>query len=171
MLPNPLTPTQQTALAAFIANHSPRTWKANLRKAWERSGGYGVTPDCVAVLQSMRNTLGPTWLSTYRVTLDACPHCGRTDGGHDAGFSCDEAPAPAAELLCPWTCADECSMARERAGHEPEPCQAHAEVALEAARALLDVWAIPGLDPRVGDVLTPDAVEALLALRKAVRHA
>ena len=28
---------------------------------------------------------------------------------------------------CPWSCADECSMAHERAGGEPVPCAQHAK--------------------------------------------
>jgi len=48
------------------AKANGRTWKVALRHAWE-TGNYDKWDD-TATLQQIRNTFGPSWLQSYRVT-------------------------------------------------------------------------------------------------------
>ena len=50
---------QTAALAAFAAEHG-RSWKAQLRRQWERASANPI-------LHGLRNTHGPTWLDRYRL--------------------------------------------------------------------------------------------------------
>ena len=63
---NQPTPEQQAALDRFRVKHG-RRWKAWLRASWS-SGVYPIYA-CEngddALLQQVRNTLGPSWLARY----------------------------------------------------------------------------------------------------------
>jgi hypothetical protein len=54
-----LRPDQMAALSAYAAEHG-RTWKAQLRDDWMNSRTTGA-------LQELRNTHGPSWLSSFRL--------------------------------------------------------------------------------------------------------
>lgn len=58
-----LTPEELAAVQAYAADTGPR-WKIRLRNDWEAA--------CVEpVLQHLRNTHGPSWLSTFRLPKTA----------------------------------------------------------------------------------------------------
>lgn len=59
------TPEQIEALDDY-AKANGRYWKMALRHSWE-TGSYDRW-DNVATLQQIRNTFGPSWLQSYRVT-------------------------------------------------------------------------------------------------------
>jgi hypothetical protein len=63
-----LTADEDEALRAWADDHAPR-WKAALRLAWE-TGDYGGS-EHDAALQRLRNRLGPTWLTKYRIPGDS----------------------------------------------------------------------------------------------------
>ncbi len=56
----------QQALQRF-ASQNGRCWKAELRKCWERASYPGVPEQDKPLLQTARNALGPSWLSSYTV--------------------------------------------------------------------------------------------------------
>jgi hypothetical protein len=57
------TAEEAAALATFAVEYG-RKWKSYLRRAWE-TGWYNTAAD-VAALQSLRNRLGPSWLTKYK---------------------------------------------------------------------------------------------------------
>lgn len=61
------TPQQVKALQVW-AREQGRTWKAALREAW-MSGNYGHTTAATNQLQQVRNTLGPSWLTRYKLPV------------------------------------------------------------------------------------------------------
>ena len=65
--PKILTPEEQTAIRAWAGDEG-RRWKAALRHAWE-TGNYRGSPHD-AVLQRIRNRLGPSWLVNYRLPVN-----------------------------------------------------------------------------------------------------
>jgi hypothetical protein len=65
-----LTPDQGAALDRYARQHGPR-WKTRLHEAWiDGNYGYLANKDDSAYLQQVRNTLGPTWLTTYEARRD-----------------------------------------------------------------------------------------------------
>jgi hypothetical protein len=57
--PDTPTPDELAALRSFAAEHG-RYWKAALGRQW-------MTASACPVLQGLRNRLGPSWLSRYRL--------------------------------------------------------------------------------------------------------
>ena len=61
------TPEQLTALRDYAARYG-RTWKAALRHEW-MNACQGISDlNQQALLQQVRNTLGPSWLVSFRLT-------------------------------------------------------------------------------------------------------
>lgn len=56
-----LTKEELHAIELFVDMYGSR-WKRELRKLWESGSSYGRTE---AVLYSLRNTKGPSWLSGF----------------------------------------------------------------------------------------------------------
>ena len=56
-----LTETEMQAVEYFVDMYGSR-WKRELRKLWDSGTSYGKTD---AVLYSLRNAKGPTWLSNF----------------------------------------------------------------------------------------------------------
>lgn len=56
----PLTQEEYTTVAQYAQQHG-RTWKASLREAWMTASEPGI-------LQALRNSHGPAWLNTFRLT-------------------------------------------------------------------------------------------------------
>lgn len=61
----PLTTEQLTALRQFAKTHG-RYWKAELRGHWERASLSGT-------IHALRNSHGPSWLNSYRLSMDTAP--------------------------------------------------------------------------------------------------
>lgn len=62
---------QLAAVRRFAASQG-HTWKQALRDAWMR--GYypvGTQGDDSGYLQQLRNTLGPSWLKTFKLESEA----------------------------------------------------------------------------------------------------
>jgi hypothetical protein len=55
----PLTPEEITALQSYAA-YAGRTWKMQLRMAWENARMPGL-------LHKLRNSHGPSWLISFRL--------------------------------------------------------------------------------------------------------
>lgn len=55
----PLTQDEAEAIAAYAESHG-RNWKSALREDWE----YARVP---GLIQSIRNSHGPTWLTSFRL--------------------------------------------------------------------------------------------------------
>lgn len=66
--PSTLTSTQLNALRVYAQEHG-RRWKSELNKAW-MTGVYD-SQDHSAVLQSIRNQFGPSWLTRFRFPLES----------------------------------------------------------------------------------------------------
>ncbi|TCN28624.1 hypothetical protein [Sinorhizobium americanum] len=62
----PLTPEQEVALQAYAARHG-RRWKSILNNAWMGGPPY----DDGGLLRGLRNSHGPTWLQSYRLSKPA----------------------------------------------------------------------------------------------------
>ena len=62
----PITPEQLEAINRF-ARENGRTWKSNLRHAWEtgRYDDHGAG-EYSHLLQQVRNGLGPSWLVRFK---------------------------------------------------------------------------------------------------------
>lgn len=61
-------PTQEQldALEEFAARYG-RCWREELRACWSNGRyPYGLSQDCSAYLQQVRNRLGPAWLTNFR---------------------------------------------------------------------------------------------------------
>lgn len=54
-----LTPDQLAAIVAYAAYHG-RTWKESLRADW-------MTAHTSGHLQTLRNTHGPSWLTSFKL--------------------------------------------------------------------------------------------------------
>ena len=59
----PLTAEQIAALQAYAAKHG-RTWKSTLQNAWMGGPPY----DDTGILRGLRNSHGPSWLVSYRLS-------------------------------------------------------------------------------------------------------
>jgi len=60
-------PEEIEALKDWAMLHG-RNWKSQLREAWMTGDYQGFEKDWL--LQPVRNTLGPSWLSNYRLDKD-----------------------------------------------------------------------------------------------------
>lgn len=60
-----LTEAERIALRRWAATYG-RSWRKDLWHAWQ-TGNYGCRQDVAAELQTLRNTMGPSWL--YKVSL------------------------------------------------------------------------------------------------------
>ena len=56
---------QLAAIERYASRHG-RNWKADLRGDWLASHYFGEDADDACLLQQVRNTLGPSWLISYR---------------------------------------------------------------------------------------------------------
>lgn len=77
---NDLADIQQQAIDAFIRK-AGRNWKSELRNCWRLSRYPGIAQEHAATLQQLRNSHGPKWLGSYRVS------------GHPAGDPVNNASA------------------------------------------------------------------------------
>lgn len=66
------TPEELAALRRFADRYSRRTWKRVLRRCW-MDGAYGWSEDA-AILEGIRNRLGPGWLYGFRFPREALDH-------------------------------------------------------------------------------------------------
>ncbi len=76
------TPDQLAAVERWHRRHG-RSWKAELRAAWE-SGAYHTNDD--SLLQQLRNEFGPRWLNAYRPGDDQVGYLYPFKAGNDAGW-------------------------------------------------------------------------------------
>jgi hypothetical protein len=62
-----LTAEQLAVVEAWAKQHG-RTWKADLRAAWANGNYNGFQGS--SLLQQLRNTFGPSWLTAFRLPFD-----------------------------------------------------------------------------------------------------
>lgn len=61
-----ITPEQLAALQDFARRYG-RDWKNYLRAAWAGETWRGIRPSDTGPLRDVRNTFGPSWLTSFRL--------------------------------------------------------------------------------------------------------